>query len=85
MKGKIIEILTEIRPEFDFDIESTDFNAKGMLDSFDIISLVSDLEENFGIVIGGAQILPENFDSIEAIFNLIDKNNENINEAIIQE
>jgi acyl carrier protein len=85
MKDKIITILTEIRPEFDFNTENTDFNAKGMLDSFDIISLVSDIEENFDIIIDGAQILPENFDSIEAIFNLIDKNNENINEAIIQE
>lgn len=75
MKEKIIEILTEIRPEFDFNIENTDFNAKGMLDSFDLISLVSDIEENFDIVINGTQILPENFDSVEAIFNLIDKNN----------
>jgi acyl carrier protein len=75
MKEKIIEILTEIRPEFDFNIENTDFITKGMLDSFDIISLVSDLEENFEIVVEGAQILPENFESIEAIFNLIDKNN----------
>ena len=75
MKEKIIEILTEIRPEFDFKIENADFNAKGMLDSFDLISLVSDIEENFDIVINGTQILPENFDSIEAIFNLIDKNN----------
>jgi acyl carrier protein len=74
MKAKIIEILTEIRPEFDFNSESTGFIAKGMLDSFDIISIVSDMEENFEIVIDGAEILPENFDSIEAIVNLIDKN-----------
>jgi acyl carrier protein len=75
MRDKIIEILTEIRPEFDFNIENTDFIAKGMLDSFDIISIVSDMEENFNIAIDGAEILPENFDSIEAILNLISKNN----------
>ena len=75
MKKRIIEILTEIRPEFDFNLENTGFIAKGMLDSFDIISIVSDVEENFDIEIYGAQILPENFDSIEAILNLIDKNN----------
>jgi acyl carrier protein len=75
MKEKIIEILTEIRPEFDFNIENTGFIAKGMLDSFDIISIVSDMEESFNIAIDGAKILPENFDNIEAILNLIDKNN----------
>ncbi|MFT4847601.1 MAG: acyl carrier protein [Sediminicola sp.] len=85
MKEKIIEILSDIRPEFDFNVENTGFIAKGMLDSFDIISLVSDIEENFEIVIEGVQILPENFDSVEAIVSLIEKNNANINEAIIQE
>ena len=75
MKERIIEILTEIRPEFDFNLENTGFIAKGMLDSFDIISIVSDVEENFDIEIDGAKILPINFDSIEAILNLIDKNN----------
>jgi len=75
MKEKIIKILTEIRPEFDFKAENTGFIAKGLLDSFDIISIVSDVEENFDIAIDGSQILPENFDSIEAIINLIDKNN----------
>jgi acyl carrier protein len=76
MKEKIIEILTDLRPEFDFNIEHTHFIAKGMLDSFDIISLVSDIEENFEIAIDGGQILPENFDSIQAIINLIGKNKE---------
>ena len=55
-------------------MENTGFIAKGMLDSFDIISIVSDIEENFNIAIDGAQILPENFDSIEAILNLVEKN-----------
>lgn len=73
MKNKIIEILTEIRPEFDFNVDDTDFMSKGMLDSFDIISIVSDIEDAFGYAIDGAKILPENFDSIEAILNLIDK------------
>ena len=75
MKEKVIEILTDIRPEFNFNIENTGFIAKGMLDSFDIISIVSDMEENFDIVIDGAKIMPENFDSIESILNLIEKNN----------
>ena len=73
MKEKVIKILTEIRPEFDFNTETDGFVSKGMLDSFDIISIVSDIEESFDIAIDGAKILPENFDSIEAILNLIDK------------
>ena len=74
MKNKIIEILTEIRPEFDFNVDDTEFMSKGMLDSFDIISIVSDIEDAFGYAIDGAKILPENFDSIAAIINLIETN-----------
>jgi acyl carrier protein len=76
MKNKIIEILTEIRPEFNFNIESKNFFSEGILDSFDIISIVSDLEDAFDFEIDGAKILPENFDSIEAIFSLITENNQ---------
>ncbi|MDB9912367.1 acyl carrier protein [Flavobacteriaceae bacterium] len=76
MKNKIIEILTEIRPEFDFNVDDTEFMSKGMLDSFDIISIVSDIEDAFGYAIDGAKILPENFDSIAAIINLIETNNQ---------
>lgn len=70
--GRIIEILVDIRPEYDF-LEDIDFIEAGMLDSFDIITLVSDLDENFDIRIDGSDILPENFCSIKAIENLIEK------------
>ncbi|MDN5078318.1 acyl carrier protein [Aliarcobacter butzleri] len=70
--GIIREILVDIRPEYDF-LEDIDFIEAGMLDSFDIITLVTDLEENFDIRIDGSDILPENFCSIKAIENLIEK------------
>lgn len=70
--GRIREILVDIRPEYDF-LEDIDFIEAGMLDSFDIITLVTDLEENFDIRIYGSDILPENFCSIKAIENLIEK------------
>ena len=73
MREKIIEILNDIRPEFDFGKEESGFIDKGMLDSFDIISLVSDLEEEMGISISGDQILLENFSSISAIEGLLIK------------
>lgn len=73
MKEKVLEILSNIRPEFDFT-EDVNFIEEGMLDSFDLVSLVSDLDSTFGISIDGVDILPENFSSVEAIINLLKKN-----------
>ena len=72
MKVRIKEILTEIRSEFDFK-ESLNFIENGMLDSFDIITLVTMLDEEYNISIDGIDILPENFSSIEGIVNLLSK------------
>jgi methoxymalonate biosynthesis acyl carrier protein len=66
----VAEILKEIRPEFDFSA-SVDFISDGMLDSFDIVTLVSSLDKNYGISIPGADILPEHFQNIGAIENLL--------------
>jgi len=71
MKEQIIKILNDTRPEFNFGEENNGFIKKGMLDSFDIISLVSDFEDQMGVFVSGDKILPENFDSIKAIENLL--------------
>lgn len=73
MKEKIIELLTELRPEFDFAQEGINFIEEGMIDSFDLIALVSDLEQQFLITIDGVDVIPENFETLEAIENLINK------------
>ena len=73
MKEKVLEILSNIRPEFDFT-EDVDFIEQGMLDSFDVVSLVSDLDSTFGISIDGVDIVPENFSSVDSIINLLKKN-----------
>lgn len=70
---KIISILSEIRPEFDFT-RSSDFIDDGYLDSFDIVALVSALEENYSVLIDALDILPENFCSVEAIAEVVKKN-----------
>lgn len=70
MKDQIISILSELRPEFDFT-QSANFIEDGMLDSFDIVALVSELDSRFDISINGMDIIPENFASIEAIEKLI--------------
>lgn len=69
---KIYEILAELRPEFDFKT-SEDFIEDGLLDSFDIVSLVTELEKVFDVLIDALDIVPENFDSVNAIADLIKK------------
>ncbi len=65
-----MSFLEEIRPEFDFG-SSDHFIQDGFLDSFDIILLVNMLEESFHISISGTDIIPENFENMEAINKLI--------------
>ena len=73
MREKIVEILTDIRPEFDFSQENVNFIEEGMLDSFDLVTLVSELDETFGISINGIDIIPENFSSVDNIESLLKK------------
>ena len=68
----IVAILKGIRPEFEFS-GVDDFFDRGMLDSFDLTVLVSGLEERFGVSVDGADIVPENFRSVEAIVSLLKK------------
>jgi acyl carrier protein len=65
-------ILKNIRPESDF-AGVNDFFARGMLDSFDLTLLVAALEEKYAITIEGADIVPENFRSVDAIRSLLRK------------
>lgn len=72
MKEKIIAILNDLRPEFSFT-EDVDFIEEGMLDSFDIVSLVDELEETFGIKIEGIDVIPNNFSTVNNIIALLKK------------
>ncbi len=74
---KIREILVDIRPEYDFK-DDVDFIEDGMLDSFDVLTLVTALEEEFDIQIDGEDIVPENFNSIENIKKLLQKSGTDI-------
>jgi acyl carrier protein len=68
--SKVIGILGEVRPEFDFS-QSSDFFEDGVLDSFDLLTLVSELDRAYGISIDGLDIVPENFASVERIEALV--------------
>ena len=69
----VVEILTQIRPEFDFS-QSSDFFEDGMLDSFDLVTLVSELDKAYGISIDGLQIVPENFPNVAGLEALLSRN-----------
>lgn len=66
----VAEVLHEIRPEFDFST-SEDFIADGMLDSFDVVTLVAELDKLYHISIAGLDIVPEKFRNIESIEKLL--------------
>ena len=73
MESIILKILQEIRPEFDFS-KYNNFIEQGLLDSFDIVTLVATLDEEFGISIDGLDIVPQNFKSVNSIVELLTKN-----------
>lgn len=71
--NSILQILNEIRPEFDF-ASSENFIEDGYIDSFDMVTLISMLEEKYNIVIDALDIVPENFGTLEAIAQVVKKN-----------
>ncbi len=66
------QILEEISPDIDFEAE-TKLIEDGVLDSFDIISIVGELNLHYDIEINVEDLLPENFNSMEAMMELIEK------------
>ena len=75
-KTKIFEMLAELRPEFDYK-NSQNFIEDGLLDSFEIVSLTTMLEETFKVTIDGMSIVPENYESVDAILTLV-KNSKSV-------
>lgn len=67
-----MKILEELRPDVDFTKE-TALIDDGVLDSFDIVSLVGELNDGFGVEINVDDLLPENFNSADAMVELITK------------
>ena len=69
---KLIEILEEIQPDADYETCETLIDD-GILDSFAILSIVSELQDEFDITITQADIVPENFNSAEGIWRLLER------------
>lgn len=70
--NKIIEILENMKPGIDFTKE-TYLITNGILTSMEIVQLVMELNEEFDIEISPMDIIPENFESVKAINQLVEK------------
>ena len=66
----LLKILAEIRPDVDFE-DNKELVDSGELDSFDIVTLVGELCDAYDIENGADEIVPENFNSVEAIMALV--------------
>lgn len=69
---KLLELLKNIRPDVDFENE-TSLIDDGVLDSFDVVSIISELDDEFGVQVKINELDPENFNSVESIWNLVQK------------
>ena len=67
---ELLEILKSIRPDVDFENE-TELIDEGILDSFDVVSIISEIDDKFDVQIRINELDPENFNSAKAIYNLI--------------
>ena len=69
---ELLELLEDIKPTVDFRT-CTGLIDDGYLDSFDILSIVSELNDAFGIEISAVDIVPENFNSAKALWNMVER------------
>ncbi|HIU26308.1 MAG TPA: acyl carrier protein [Candidatus Copromorpha excrementigallinarum] len=70
MKEKIMEILTGIRSDIDFE-SNKKLIDDGLLESLDIVAIVGEFNEEFDVEISVEDLLPENFNSVDAMVELI--------------
>ncbi|WP_165176365.1 acyl carrier protein [Desulfovibrio sp. ZJ369] len=70
MEKKVLDMLRELQPTYDFE-EGVNFIEQGYLDSFDVVTLISELEQTFSVSISALDIVPENFASVQRICDLV--------------
>lgn len=69
---QLIDILKGIRPDVDFESEKALIDD-GILDSFDVVSIISELDDAFGVQVRITELDPENFNSAESIWALVNQ------------
>ena len=67
---ELMELLQALKPEIDFEAEK-ELIDDGLLESFDVITLIAEIEDQFGVEIPAEEIVPENLNSAEGIWKLI--------------
>ena len=72
MKEQIIEILEDIQPEADYETCQTLLDDH-ILTSLDVLSLVAELEDEFDVTIPTVEIIPSNFNSVDAIAAMVER------------
>ena len=72
MKEQIIEILEDIQPEADYETCQTLIDDH-LLTSLDVLSLVAELEDEFDVTIPTVEIIPSNFNSVDAIAAMVER------------
>ncbi len=70
--NELIDILTELHPDVDF-IATTGLIEDGILTSLDIVAIITEVADRFDVQIPAEEIMPENFDSAEALWALISR------------
>lgn len=69
---QLLDILSELHPEVDFNTEEHLIDNK-ILDSFDIVTLVAEIDSEFDVSIPAEELVPENFNSAQALYALIER------------
>ena len=69
---KLLEILSSLHPEVDFE-NTSDLVDDGILDSLDIVAIVTEIDAEMGVSIPAEEIVPENFNSVKALMELIER------------
>lgn len=72
MMDKILEILKDLHSDVDFTT-ATDLIDEGILDSLDIVTLVTEIDAELGVTIPAEEIVPENFNSAKALAALVER------------
>ena len=72
MKEQIIEILEDIQPEADYETCQTLIDDH-ILTSLDVLSLVAELEDEFDVTIPTVEIIPSNFNSVDALAAMVER------------
>ena len=68
----LLNILSELHPEVDFENETGLIDNK-VLDSFDIVTIVAEIDSEFDVQIPAVELTPENFNSAQALYALVER------------